>query len=64
MAVVPYIQSDLKLLVSPMRDEGDGKLGMLMVGNTGVNRVRVNCLDFKGISRRFIRALEDMRRPS
>ncbi len=53
MAVVPYNQSDLKLLARLMRAEaeGDGKLGMLMVGNTGVNRVRVNCLDFKDIDR-------------
>lgn len=26
--------------------EGDGKLGMLMVGNVGVNRVLADCLDF------------------
>jgi len=29
--------------------EGDGDLGMLMVGNVGVNRVRGDCLDFKNI---------------
>lgn len=29
--------------------EGEGQLGMLMVGNTGVNRVRADCLDFKDI---------------
>jgi N-acetylmuramoyl-L-alanine amidase len=29
--------------------EGEGKLGMLMVGNVGVNRVRADCLDFRGI---------------
>ncbi|RCW47655.1 N-acetylmuramoyl-L-alanine amidase [Paenibacillus prosopidis] len=29
--------------------EGEGELGMLMVGNVGVNRVRSNCLDFKNI---------------
>ncbi|ASK64321.1 cell wall hydrolase [Virgibacillus phasianinus] len=30
--------------------EGDGKLGMLMVGNVGVNRVVANCLDFTQLS--------------
>lgn len=35
--------------------EGDGDLGMLMVGNVGVNRVRGNCLDFKNI-----RSIPDM----
>ncbi len=29
--------------------EGEGDLGMLMVGNVGVNRIRANCLDFRGI---------------
>ncbi len=29
--------------------EGDGQLGMLMVGNVGVNRVLCDCLDFKNI---------------
>lgn len=29
--------------------EGEGNLGMLLVGNVGVNRVRANCLDFKNI---------------
>ena len=29
--------------------EGEGQLGMLMVGNVGVNRVRADCLDFKNI---------------
>jgi len=35
--------------------EGEGELGMLMVGNVGVNRVRCNCLDFKNI-----RTIRDM----
>src|SRR5690606_19283278 len=35
--------------------EGEGELGMLMVGNVGVNRVRGNCLDFKNI-----RSVRDM----
>lgn len=29
--------------------EGDGELGMLMVGNVGVNRVLASCLDFEDI---------------
>ncbi|MFD2670703.1 cell wall hydrolase [Marinicrinis sediminis] len=29
--------------------EGDGELGMLMVGNVGVNRVVSDCLDFKAL---------------
>ncbi len=35
--------------------EGEGELGMLMVGNVGVNRVRGNCLDFRNI-----RSIPDM----
>ncbi|OZI12178.1 cell wall hydrolase [Bacillaceae bacterium SAS-127] len=35
--------------------EGDGQLGMLMVGNVGVNRARADCLDFKDI--RTIRSM-------
>ncbi|MFG6147270.1 cell wall hydrolase [Halobacillus sp. B23F22_1] len=51
MAVVPFNEEDVKLLARLMRAEaeGDGKQGMLMVGNTGVNRVRADCLDFKDI---------------
>ncbi|RDY66250.1 cell wall hydrolase [Halobacillus trueperi] len=51
MAVVPFNQADVKLLARLMRAEaeGEGKLGMLMVGNTGVNRVRGNCIDFTEI---------------
>ncbi|NSL52976.1 cell wall hydrolase [Calidifontibacillus erzurumensis] len=51
MAVVAHTTEDLRLLARLMRAEaeGDGKLGMLMVGNVGVNRVIGNCLDFKGI---------------
>ncbi|MFD1020035.1 cell wall hydrolase [Thalassobacillus hwangdonensis] len=52
MAVVPNTEEDVKLLARLMRAEaeGDGELGMLMVGNTGINRVRVRCLDFKDIN--------------
>lgn len=51
MAVVPYTESDIKILARLMRAEaeGEGDLGMLMVGNTGVNRVIEDCLDFKDI---------------
>jgi N-acetylmuramoyl-L-alanine amidase len=51
MAVVKHTEEDVKLLARLMRaeGEGDGKLGMLMVGNTGVNRARAACLDFKKI---------------
>ncbi|WP_257347530.1 cell wall hydrolase [Pseudalkalibacillus decolorationis] len=51
MAVVKAPQSDVKLLARLMRAEaeGDGKLGMLMVGNTGINRVRGDCMDFENI---------------
>lgn len=51
MAVVKAREQDIRLLARLMRAEaeGDGELGMLMVGNVGVNRVRSNCLDFKGM---------------
>ncbi|TCS82111.1 cell wall hydrolase [Tepidibacillus fermentans] len=51
MAVIKTNINDLKLLARLMRAEAEseGKLGMLLVGNVGVNRVRANCLDFKGI---------------
>jgi N-acetylmuramoyl-L-alanine amidase len=29
--------------------EGEGEQGMMMVGNVGINRIRANCSDFKGI---------------
>lgn len=51
MAVIKARTEDKRLLARLMRAEaeGDGELGMLMVGNVGVNRIRSNCLDFKGI---------------
>lgn len=51
MAVIRARAEDTRLLARLMRAEaeGEGTLGMLMVGNVGVNRVRSNCLDFKGI---------------
>lgn len=52
MAVISYNEAEVGLLARLMRAEaeGEGKLGMLMVGNTGVNRVRARCLDFKDIN--------------
>ncbi|MFX3625034.1 MAG: cell wall hydrolase [Ectobacillus sp.] len=51
MAVINYTEEHVKLLARLMRAEaeGEGQLGMLMVGNVGVNRVLGNCLDFKRI---------------
>lgn len=52
MAVIKHNEADVNLLARLLRAEaeGEGELGMLMVGNTGVNRVRSNCLDFKDIN--------------
>ena len=49
--IVKYTEKELDLLARLMRAEalGEGNLGMLMVGNVGVNRVIANCLDFKNI---------------
>jgi len=57
VAVIKYTDADLDLLARLMRAEaeGDGQLGMLLVGNVGVNRVRSGCLDFNDI-----RNLQDM----
>ena len=51
MAVVRATSNELDLLARLMRAEaeGEGDLGMLMVGNVGVNRVRTSCLDFENI---------------
>ncbi|GGA21802.1 MULTISPECIES: cell wall hydrolase [Psychrobacillus] len=57
MAVVKSTSRQLDLLARLMRAEaeGDGQLGMLLVGNVGVNRVLADCLDFRNI-----RNLEEM----
>jgi N-acetylmuramoyl-L-alanine amidase len=57
MAVIKSSTEDVKMLARLMRAEaeGEGELGMLMVGNVGVNRVRGDCLDFKKI-----RSIRDM----
>lgn len=51
MAVVAHTEEDVKLLARLLRAEaeGEGKQGMLLVGNVGVNRARASCLDFKNI---------------
>lgn len=57
MAVIKVNESDVRLLAQLMRAEaeGEGDLGMLMVGNVGVNRVKADCLDFVDI-----RSIPDM----
>lgn len=51
MAVVAHNSKELDLLARLMRAEaeGDGQLGMLLVGNVAINRVLARCLDFKDI---------------
>ena len=43
-----YTESDVALMARMMRAEaeGEGQLGMLMVGNVIVNRLKADCLDF------------------
>lgn len=57
MAVIKANSEHIQLLARLMRAEaeGEGELGMLMVGNVGVNRVRGDCLDFRNI-----RSIPDM----
>ncbi|WP_449538130.1 cell wall hydrolase [Ferdinandcohnia sp. Marseille-Q9671] len=52
MAVVAHTEEDVKLLARLLRAEaeGEGRQGMLLVGNVGVNRARARCLDFKDIN--------------
>lgn len=52
MPRIKHTEQDVALLARLMRAEaeGDGKLGMLMVGNVGVNRVAADCLDFTEIN--------------
>lgn len=51
MAVVKATNADIDLLARLLRAEaeGEGEQGMLMVGNVGINQMRANCSDFKGI---------------
>src|ERR1700733_4068589 len=57
MAVIKTNSSDVALLARLLRAEAEseGNLGMLMVGNVGVNRILGNCLDFRNI-----RSIPDM----
>ena len=57
MGIIKYTSKERDLLARLMRAEavGEGDLGMLMVGNVGVNRIISNCLTFKDI-----RSIEDM----
>ena len=52
MSIVAYTTKEVDLLARLMRAEavGEGDLGMLMVGNVGINRVLANCLTFKDIT--------------
>lgn len=49
--MIAYTDAHLEELARLMRAEaeGDGPLGMLLVGNVGVNRVIADCLDFVNI---------------
>ena len=51
MPIIQYSTKELDLLARLMRSEavGEGDLGMLMVGNVGVNRILGDCLDFRNI---------------
>lgn len=50
--IIKYTDKELELLARLMRAEalGEGNLGMLMVGNVGINRVLANCYTFKDIT--------------
>lgn len=51
MARVKHTDKDVDLVARMMRAEaeGEGRLGMLMVGNVIVNRAVADCLDFKDV---------------
>ena len=57
MAILKYTNAERDLLARLMRAEalGEGNLGMLMVGNVGINRTIADCLTFKDI-----RTIKDM----
>ena len=52
MPVIKATQNDIETLARLMRAEaeGDGQLGMLLVGNVGVNRVLADCHIFTDIN--------------
>jgi len=51
MGVVNATEAHVDLLARLLRAEaeGEGNTGMLLVGNVGINRIRANCSDFKGL---------------
>ncbi|MBY0099695.1 cell wall hydrolase [Mesobacillus maritimus] len=51
MGRVKYTDTDVSLVARMLRAEaeGEGKMGMLMVGNVIVNRTAADCLDFKDL---------------
>ncbi|RBP02977.1 cell wall hydrolase [Rossellomorea aquimaris] len=51
MPRVKYTDADVALMARMMRAEaeGEGKQGMLYVGNVIVNRAKADCLDFKKV---------------
>jgi len=51
MSRCKYTTKEVELLARLMRAEalGEGNTGMLLVGNTGINRVVANCNEFKRI---------------
>lgn len=57
MSIIKYTDKERDLLARLMRAEaiGEGELGMLMVGNVGVNRIISNCLTFGNV-----RTISDM----
>ena len=57
MGIIKYTSNERDLLARLMRAEAlsEGNLGMLMVGNVGVNRILSDCLTFKNI-----RNIQDM----
>ena len=57
MAIIKYTDRERDLLARLMRAEavGEGDLGMLMVGNVGINRILANCLTFNNV-----RSIPDM----
>ena len=51
MARAKYRTSDVDLVARMIRVEAEGevKMGMLLVGNVIVNRLKADCLDLKGL---------------
>ena len=57
MSIIKHTSAERDLLARLMRAEalGEGNLGMLMVGNVGINRTIADCLTFKDV-----RTIKDM----